>query len=527
MLRATYHQVKGRVRYLHEVKPRESTEMVLMAFKLADSGLGCLEDYHKVTMGSTEPNARLEAIYKEKRLQQLVVALHEIEKVCTSPRFIKDPDLGSVRRTIRVGRVLKAETCFFQAQICLTRERLSKVIAASETSDQEVLKFISCMYADGFLDFPWKKYFLKPPSEMFLNLRRYEPCVDHTQRSHSNGRLKSGQFLSINKFDDVPTSVVVRLSDYEDMDVIVDHFQEECRLSATRSDQPKSPLDMWKDSSIVLRILTRVYNQGHPISTYHVRETLYLEIKECTQFKPSFVVAVGKLLGGVSRVLDFSAGWGDRLAGFLALGVKRYAAFDPNTKLKTGHEAIRQTLSPYQSDTTQVTIDYSPFEDAQLPPGETFDLIFTSPPFFTFEKYEGENTSTTRYPEFERWAVEFFFLALHKAWSVLDAGGHLCIYIQDSRGVVITEAMCLFILAALPGSVSRGVIYSLSAEVSGQPRPLWVFKREQHSDLNRKEEALELLQTHFANLFGRIRAHPVLRDCVGTEDERLSKKPRF
>jgi hypothetical protein len=380
--------------------------------------------------------------------------------------------------------------------------------------DLEVVEFIAFLFAEGFLDFPWKKYFIKDPRDLFQSLQTYKPTMCTKERTHFKGRLRSDPFLSIRTFDGKPRTVLVSDMEYDTMDIIVDYFQEKCRLSARRQDQDKCPLDKWKDIKIVTQALKAVIRKELPINTYQLREILYtdtsLGIKECTQFKPSFVVAVCREIGNVTRVLDFSAGWGDRLVGFLAAGVQRYVAYDPNIGLKEGHDAILATLP----SKTNVTIEYLPFEDAQLPVGETFDMIFTSPPFFTFEFYEGQNTSTDRYREFNQWAVDFLFVALHKSWSVLDVGGHFCIYIQDSRGINITEPMCLFMIAALPGASHRGVIYSLQEEGSCQPRPLWVFRREQSNDPQRRETAFNLLRQHFNGLFNRINQHPVLKHAI-------------
>lgn len=60
-------------------------------------------------------------------------------------------------------------------------------------------------------------------------------------------------------------------------------------------------------------------------------------------------------------------------------------------------------------------IIYAPFEEAQLPPGETFDLVFTSPPFFDFEIYSKQpGQSVARYPKLEEWLVNFLFASVRK-----------------------------------------------------------------------------------------------------------------
>lgn len=529
MVRAAFYRIKCEVRSWEKLS--EVSEMVFVTCSQTDKAVEALTTFHNAAIAlcpATAP-AELERTFRGQKLFLLKRTLYQIEDwSCKYRERDRDGSLAPLRRITRIERVLSKEPCFYNTQISLSEDQILNIAKEAGTEVADVLQFISHMYTAGYLDFPWKRYFLQDPREMFRELQNYQAVVNNQQPRNTRPRSwKTNNFLPYDNFEGVPTTIMVTIHDYEIMDVIVDYFQEKCRLSARRSDQPKPPLELWKENDQVFKVLQNALKERNAISTYAVRETLYKVIKECTQFKPSFVVAVGKIVGG-TRVLDFSAGWGDRLAGFLALGVQRYVGFDPNIKLREGHDAIQKTLVPCQAVPTNVTIDYSPFEDGVLPPGETFDLVFTSPPFFDFEEYEGKNTSTTRYPEVGRWAVEFLFLALHKAWSVLDDNGHLCIYIEDSRGVTITEAMCLFILAALPGSETRGVIFSFATGSSERYRPLWVFKKAPLADPKRREEALEYLKLYYADLYRKLTEHSILAGMVtrNFEDDRLTKRTK-
>ena len=67
-----------------------------------------------------------------------------------------------------------------------------------------------------------------------------------------------------------------------------------------------------------------------------------------------------------------------------------------------------------------------------MPEGETFDLVFSSPPFFDFEIYtDAPGQSTQSFPEYEDWLVNFLFFAMNKCWSVLEDDGHMAIHITD------------------------------------------------------------------------------------------------
>ena len=176
------------------------------------------------------------------------------------------------------------------------------------------------------------------------------------------------------------------------------------------------------------------------------------------------------------RVLDFSAGWGDRLAGAIAANVDIYHAFDPNSALKQGHQSIIDTFIEDKERKMDFKIEYVPFETADLGE-EKYDLVFTSPPFFDFEVYTQEaGQSILSYREFDDWVVRFLFMAIKKSWENLVDGGHVVVHITDVFRTRVCERMCLFVLAYLPMSQYLGVICSRG--LADRPRPLWIFQKK-------------------------------------------------
>ena len=186
-------------------------------------------------------------------------------------------------------------------------------------------------------------------------------------------------------------------------------------------------MKMWQRPDFVKKVIRDAWQNFGEVSAMSLRETLFKSLKECTQFKPSLVVAVIRLFQA-RRMLDFSAGWGDRLAGAIAANVDRYIAFDPNTSLRAGHDAIIERFVPPERR-RDFTITYTGFEDAELADG-CVDLVFTSPPFFTLEIYTDlPGQSSASYPAFNDWLVRFLFRCLHKAWRALVIGQD-----QERRG---------------------------------------------------------------------------------------------
>jgi DNA modification methylase len=112
---------------------------------------------------------------------------------------------------------------------------------------------------------------------------------------------------------------------------------------------------------------------------------------------------------------------------------------------------------------------------------ETFDLIFTSPPYFNFETYISSDkiTSITQsimnYPIFNDWIIHFLFTSLYKCWQHLIIDGNMVIHLSDVYKTNYVEAMILFVLGWCKNSRMDGSIASIGD--CAKPRPLWIFHK--------------------------------------------------
>lgn len=158
------------------------------------------------------------------------------------------------------------------------------------------------------------------------------------------------------------------------------------------------------------------------------------------------------------RVLDPCGGWGDRLLGALAVGkntgdfdpdappggiIEKYVCFDPNPNVRDGYAEI-VGLYNIPIDTEVTTEKYMRFKNgfevytdrfevgAVKLKSESFDLVFTSPPFFDFEVYDPSN------PTYTNWYTEFYMPLFEQAYRCLVKGGHICIHIDDTSAGSIT-----------------------------------------------------------------------------------------
>jgi hypothetical protein len=149
-------------------------------------------------------------------------------------------------------------------------------------------------------------------------------------------------------------------------------------------------------------------------------------IRTLTQFKPNCAKHLYDFFGA-KRILDPSAGWGDRLVGFLASNAESYIGIDPNTKLHNPYRKIHNAYAPDK----EVKLLCSPAEDVDFSSLD-YDFVFTSPPYFNLEIYSDEATqSSSRYQDFDLWLHEFLLKTVSLIARSLKENGRIAINISD------------------------------------------------------------------------------------------------
>jgi len=167
-----------------------------------------------------------------------------------------------------------------------------------------------------------------------------------------------------------------------------------------------------------------------------LRTMLGLRKYICSQFKPNAAKALYDYFD-VKNVLDFSAGWGDRLAGFYAsMNTELYVGIDPR---KENHPIYEEQSKYYANQLgffeTEKKAEFhcSPAEEFDFDQyKDTFDIIFTSPPYFNVERYSYDDTqSWVRYKNIDQWNQNFLQRSIENMWGSLRSGGKLCVNISD------------------------------------------------------------------------------------------------
>ena len=280
-------------------------------------------------------------------------------------------------------------------------------------------------------------------------------------------------------------------------------FQEKNRWSICSSGYP-GPARTWRTKSFMVSLMGAAYTLKLPqVGKKELRVMIGLRKYIASQHKPNVTKALTEYFGS-KTMLDFSAGWGDRLSGACASEtIEHYVGIDPR---KENHPLYKQQAEFYQKHTsffenpTKVDLHQSPAEDFDYSDYQDyFDLVFTSPPYFNVERYGNDDTqSWIRYQSIQAWNEYFLHKALEKIIPTMKKGGKMAINIADvytsEKGgggkdwKEITQPMCEFL-------ESKGLTYKgcIGMEMAKRPNSggAGTVKQTEHNQNQYKEETLK------------------------------------
>lgn len=204
--------------------------------------------------------------------------------------------------------------------------------------------------------------------------------------------------------------------------------------------------------------------------------------KLATNFMPGYAKALYEYFNAKS-VLDPCAGWGDRLVGAASANnpaLQKYVAFDPNYSLRVGYvkqmKAFGHDVKVINNEKILFSNDFTiysmPFEKgaANLESG-SFDLVFTSPPFFDYEMYNPAN------PQYSDWIQQFYTPLMTESCRCVRDGGHVAIYVGDTSAGDIDNFMRNTVPQILPSLVPMNQV-AFRGMASDKIRGIWVYKKQ-------------------------------------------------
>jgi len=303
-------------------------------------------------------------------------------------------------------------------------------------SEQKAISWLVSQIKSENIKFPYRRFFSEDSNIVFERLVKYQPRI-HQSKYRLYAYYPKYKLFLPPLFRGNPILIVSTRNDYDTIDILSDLFIEDIRLIANRRGN-LSPYVTWKDEIYCRQICEKAIKRP-TITLPILREILYTIVPETKQFRTTWTKGILQMLipqETRALILDMSAGWGDRLLTCMAMGYD-YLGFDPNTELKPGYTLM---IEKFGNPERHKVISL-PFEDSQLPDNR-FDVVLSSPPFYTLEEYSTDsNQSTVRYPGFMDWIIQFLFRSLEKAWVALKDEGFLVIHMGDTKQVHLAEPM--------------------------------------------------------------------------------------
>ncbi len=264
-----------------------------------------------------------------------------------------------------------------------------------------------------------------------------------------------------------------------------------------------SPIRSWFDTKLRKNIESSAF-----FKTDH-RSALAMRGYIAAQFRPSAAKAFMTALDS-KKVYDPCGGWGDRLAGAMASNtVEYYYCRDVNPLVFSGYAMQKLMYGKVRQMSFLDPITEVDFElkgsEIDCPAEDFFDLVFTSPPYFKTEKYEGKASSWKQYEEFETWLSEFLFKMLTHAFASLKDGGVMAINISDCKTNNKLNKICMpaieycklnlkdcEVLGVMGYELAPRVGANIDAQKTTNAEPVLVFRKNVSKRHNKTLEELIL-----------------------------------
>ena len=204
---------------------------------------------------------------------------------------------------------------------------------------------------------------------------------------------------------------------------------------------------------------------------------IYSGTQSVSNFRPTAAKLIYEKFGG-DVVWDMSCGWGGRLLGFLsASNTKQYIGTEPSSKT---YDGLQKMVKDFSYLGKQVNI-YKLGSEEYKPMEESFDLCFTSPPYFDTEKYSLESTqSFVKFPTENEWVNGFLKKTIQNCYIGLKNNRYMLINIANTPKYNFIEKETVRIAQEL-GFVQEDTLQLTLSSVMGagyKYEPVFVFRKE-------------------------------------------------
>lgn len=146
-----------------------------------------------------------------------------------------------------------------------------------------------------------------------------------------------------------------------------------------------------------------------------LRSVFQLYYAPILQFKPIVASYIYKKFKP-TVVLDFSAGWGDRLLAAMVNNID-YIGIDTNKELKKPYKEMIKFFKPHTK--SKVIMKFKKAENVDYTK-LTYDFVLTSPPYYDKESYH----HMPKYKNYEDWVEKFLLFTIKKVFASLKKNGY-------------------------------------------------------------------------------------------------------
>lgn len=255
----------------------------------------------------------------------------------------------------------------------------------------------------------------------------------------------------------------------------------------------KTPMEVFNDRQTLYNaILKRIkLNSTSPLTPFQIRKSLkvFSGAQSVSNFRPTIAKYIYEKYGKENaKILDPCAGYGGRLMGaFLANNVAKYTSVDPNKVTVKNNEKLLEYLYKIENGMFENHIEKDinfydvPFED--WVPDDTYDVIFTSPPYFNIERYSDEDTqSWVRYQTIESWLDNFIGKLIEISASCLADDGYFIINIDGGDKIkdgFLERAEKYFTLSEIKHMrLSKMLGHRKTNKAKFKLEPIYVFRKK-------------------------------------------------
>lgn len=310
----------------------------------------------------------------------------------------------------------------------------------------------------------------------FIHTELIEPekMVQRLAAEYFTGKFKFKGVASQTPSEATPQlHTLIRGWEYNEIDAIADHFVEDIRIGCRQFGKPNI-VDIWlKTPASVLRKLK---------TPDDVRMFCMKEGRECRLFSTGLALhfMMDYVPGIGLKILDPSAGWGDRMIAAIIAGdkVAEYHGYDPNLALKPRYQDIIDRLDKSK----KCIVITEKFQIAQIVK-DYYDLAITSPPYFDLEDYSKDaDQSIVEFPTWELWIRNFYTKYLLNMRYGVRKGGVLIIYVSnytvfvDGKKIIRNlEEETVNILTKRASGATLRLKGGLQTKPNDAPRPFFVF----------------------------------------------------